>query len=233
MRTLSILLAVAVLGVASGAVRAAPADTESEAKRYYQDGTKYYNLGDFTKAIENYKKAYELKPDVVFLYNIAQAYRLALDLPQALFFYKSYLRNSPQAPNRVEVENRIKEIEATLAKQKEISAQPPNDPLNPGTKPKSVEPPFEPPGDTDTDVDPEDGDTKVPSPVDAAEAGQDGETPTEPAVDSGGGKKPIYKKWWFWAGIGAVAVGTIAIVAISSGGASGAPDGHFGSSDIF
>jgi hypothetical protein len=31
--------------------------------------------------------------------------------------------------------------------------------------------------------------------------------------DSGSGKKPIYAKWWFWGGIGAVAAGTAAALA--------------------
>ena len=39
--------------------------------------------------------------------------------------------------------------------------------------------------------------------------------------DSGSGKKPIYAKWWFWGGIGAVAAGTAAALA---GGSSKTTD---------
>src|SRR5690349_15258428 len=105
-----------------GSVSAAPAKTKKqqkeqkeEAQRLYGEGTKAYNLGDFAKAIENYKAAYNVLPEPVFLYNIAQAYRLANDLPQAVFFYKSFLRNMPDAPNRAEVEARVKEIEDQIA----------------------------------------------------------------------------------------------------------------------
>ncbi|MGC9983502.1 MAG: hypothetical protein ABSF35_07695 [Polyangia bacterium] len=113
--------------------------SNAEARRAYEDGTKFYNLGDFDRAISNYKKAFEIKPEPVFLYNIAQAYRLKGDLQQAMFFYKSYLRTSPDADNRAEVEGRIKEMDALLAKQKATIAQPPNDIVEPsGKKPNAA-----------------------------------------------------------------------------------------------
>ena len=200
---------------------------DAEAKQAYMDGTKYYNLGDFTKAIEHYKRAYELKPDAVFLYNIAQSYRLSNDFTQALFFYKSFLRNLPDAPNRAEVERRITEMEDAQAKAKATANAPPNDPLGPkGNTSTST--------GTDTDTD---GDTKIPDPSEAggvSDAGQEnGSAPAGGPTDTGGGKKPIYKKWWFWAGIGAVAVGTVAIIAVSSGGSASAPSGDFDTVEVF
>ena len=48
-----------------------------------------------------------------FLYNIAQAYRRRRTPQKAIFFYKGYLRNSPKAHNRAEVEQKI----AALQKQ--------------------------------------------------------------------------------------------------------------------
>ncbi|MCC6995134.1 MAG: tetratricopeptide repeat protein [Deltaproteobacteria bacterium] len=227
--------------------------SDAEAKELYQEGTKYYNLGDFAKAVENYKKAYEKKPDPVFLYNIAQAYRLSNDFTQALFFYKSFLRNLPDAPNQAEVERRISEMQEALDKAKATANAPPNGPVAPGGKlptdggNTSTNPS---PGtrtgtvtgtstgaDTDTDTGTDTG-TKVPDPVDtaaASDAGQESGTVPAPMVDSGGaGKKPIYKKWWFWAGIGAVAVGTVAIIAVSSGGGGReAPSSDFGAVDVF
>ena len=79
-----------------------------------------------------------------------------------------------------------------------------------------------------------DGRSRIPSPDETAEAGDDdGEetaaaTPAAPAPSDGGGSRPIYKKWWFWAGIGAVAIGTTAIVIATTGDdGSSAPDAHF------
>jgi tetratricopeptide (TPR) repeat protein len=144
-RWIGLVLFASVAGRASLALAAEKpeklADKKSnvEARRAYDDGTKFYNLGDFDRAISNYRKAFEIKPEPVFLYNIAQAYRLKGDLRQAVFFYKSYLRASPNADNRAEVEGRIKEMDALLDKHKATMAQPPNDIVEPsGKKPKAA-----------------------------------------------------------------------------------------------
>ena len=236
MKQLQRMVAVVFVALALLPAGLARADkkTDAEAKQAYMDGTKYYNLGDFTKAIEHYKKAYELKPDAVFLYNIAQSYRLSNDFTQPLFFYKSFLRNLPDTPNRAEVERRITEMEDAQAKAKATANAPPNDPLGPKNTPGTDPGTDSDPGtDTGTDT----GTTTIPDPStvgDASTAGQEnGTAPTGGPTDSGGGKKPIYKKWWFWAGIGAVAVGTVAIIAVSSGGGGGAPGGDFPAVEVF
>ena len=91
---------------------AAPQDAE-KARQLFQQGSKYYDLGQFDKAIEAWQQGYDQKPDPGFLYNIAQAYRQKQDAAKAIFFYKGYLRNSPKAHNRAEVEQKI----AALQKQ--------------------------------------------------------------------------------------------------------------------
>jgi len=236
------VVAVVIVALALLPAGLARADKKSdaEAKKAYMDGTKYYNLGDFTKAIENYKKAYEFKPDAVFLYNIAQSYRLSNDFTQALFFYKSFLRNLPDAPNRAEVERRITEMEDAQAKAKATANAPPNDPLGPkGNTSTSTGTDTDPDTDTGntTDTDTDTATTDIPDPSEAgdvSDAGQEnGSAPASGPTDTGGGKKPIYKKWWFWAGIGAVAVGTVAIIAVSSGGGASAPTGDFSTVEVF
>jgi hypothetical protein len=89
----------------------------AEAKRHYEEGTKAFNLGEFSRAIAEFKAAYNAKPDPLLLYNIAQSYRLAGDPAQALFFYRSFLRNMPDAPNRKEIEGRIRTLEKQVDKQ--------------------------------------------------------------------------------------------------------------------
>src|SRR5262245_34195191 len=106
-------------------VTPAIASPSEDAKRYYQEATTAYNLGDFERPIDIYKKAYQAKSDPVFLYNLAQAYRLAKNPTQALFFYRSYLRNRPDAPNRAEVEGRIADQEALLKKPDNSGTTPP------------------------------------------------------------------------------------------------------------
>jgi outer membrane protein assembly factor BamD (BamD/ComL family) len=52
---------------------AQPTDLREEAKVAYAQGRKDYDLGNFDKAIEHFKKAYEKYPDGAFLFNIAQS----------------------------------------------------------------------------------------------------------------------------------------------------------------
>ena len=110
-RTASLSLVVAAL-VAFAATPAQAQDAE-KARQLFQQGSKYYDLGQFDKAIEAWQQGYDQKPDPGFLYNIAQAYRQKQDAAKAIFFYKGYLRNSPKAHNRAEVEQKI----AALQKQ--------------------------------------------------------------------------------------------------------------------
>ncbi|MCC6996836.1 MAG: tetratricopeptide repeat protein [Deltaproteobacteria bacterium] len=260
MKAIKILTAALVVtfALALGAGRAA-ADPkqDAEAKRLYEEGTKFYSLGDFPRAIEAYKKGFELKPDAVFLYNIAQAYRLSKRFEDALFFYKSFLRNLPGAVNRAEVEKRIEEMNGALQKQQETADSPPTGPVAPGTGGARTGTSTSTSTGTSTGdgsagsssggeagpaggkVGPAGGDatrSSIPSPGEtagASAAGEEQRTPPPARVDSGGGgSRPIYKKWWFWAGIGAVAVGTAAVIVATSGGGD-SPDSHFGTIDVY
>jgi hypothetical protein len=107
----------AVLAVLLASVAHAPPARADEAqtqraKELFQQGTTLFNIGEFDKAIEAWQQGYKERPDPGFLYNIGQAYRLKGDAPKAIFFYRGYLRNSPKAANRADVEAKI----ATLQK---------------------------------------------------------------------------------------------------------------------
>src|SRR6185295_15084860 len=108
------------------------------ARQHYQKGTALFNLGEWYDAAPEYKEAYKALPEPVFLYNIAQAYRLAGDLPKAAFFYNSYAHNAKDPATKHEAELRAKKIEAQIAAQK-------------GKEPKS-EPKAEPKVEAKTDL---------------------------------------------------------------------------------
>jgi hypothetical protein len=113
-RSLFRLVQIAV--VALVAISAAPARAQDaeKARQLFQQGSKYYDLGQFDKAIEAWQQGYDQKPDPGFLYNIAQAYRQKQDAAKAIFFYKGYLRNSPKAHNRAEVDQKIAQLQKQL-----------------------------------------------------------------------------------------------------------------------
>jgi tetratricopeptide (TPR) repeat protein len=81
-------------------------------------------LGHFPEAIEEFEKAYDLKPEPVFLFNIAQGHRQNGNLQRAVFFYRRYLEANPKAKDRADVEKRIKDTESQLAAEKERSLAP-------------------------------------------------------------------------------------------------------------
>jgi hypothetical protein len=146
--------------LALGATPAAAQDAE-KARQLFQQGSKYYDLGQFDKAIEAWQQGYDQKPDPGFLYNIAQAHRQKQDAAKAIFFYKGYLRNSPKAHNRVEVEKKI----AELQKQLDAGTPPPaTTPPPPGNTTNGTTPP--PPGNTPPpalDMPPPPGNTPPPA----------------------------------------------------------------------
>src|SRR5262249_28463094 len=99
-------------------------ETLTKARAYYDEAQTEYAIGRFAHAIELYKQAYALTQRPSMLFNIAQAYRLANDPTQAKFFYESYLRRVPDAPNRPEIEQRIDEMEQAIAKMRTAEQHP-------------------------------------------------------------------------------------------------------------
>ncbi len=113
---IAVALAGSVLGGVGPFASSARADDPQRAKELYQEGTRFFDLGQFDKAIDAFQSGYREKPDPIFLYNIAQAYRLAGDANKAMFFYKGYLRNSPKAHNRADVEQKIQALQKQVGR---------------------------------------------------------------------------------------------------------------------
>jgi|GEM_PF-3572210 len=86
----------------------------AKAKKHYAAGERHYNLGEFDKAVVEYRAAYDLTERPALLFNIAQAYRLAGDAKQALHFYKTYLRLASNLPNVDYVQSQIAAMEAEM-----------------------------------------------------------------------------------------------------------------------
>jgi iron complex outermembrane receptor protein len=158
------------------AAAAQTSDAGASAKRHYEEGTKAFNLGEFPRAVKEYRAAYNLRPHPALLYNIAQSYRLAGDPAQAVFFYRSYLRNVPDAANRREVQERIAVLQAQIAEQKASTAPPHPAELAPPAAATATTKPVE--------ASPAPPSLAVAAPASAA-------APSDRAE-----RAPIYKKWW-------------------------------------
>jgi hypothetical protein len=143
--------AFALLALAASTARA---DDAQKARELFTQGNTFFDLGQFDKAIDAWQQGYQLKNDPGFLYNIAQAYRTQGDAQKAIFFYKRYLSNSPKAPNRREVEQKIEALQKQLSVQEQAKGLPPPGPFGPdnpggsGTSPPPAEANGTPPAAT-------------------------------------------------------------------------------------
>jgi tetratricopeptide (TPR) repeat protein len=87
---------------------------QDEARDLYKQGMTHYELGEFNLAIDEFKRAYALTSAPGLLFNLAQVYRMKKDPEQAVYFYRTYLRLVPDAPNRADVEALLAENQALL-----------------------------------------------------------------------------------------------------------------------
>jgi hypothetical protein len=145
---------------------------------------KHYNLAEFEAALADFKEAYRLRPDPVFLFNIAQCHRRLDNPADAATFYRAYLREAQAAPNRAEAERLAGEMErAAEAKAKARADAERETEARRVAEQAAREPVRE----------------AVPAPqVDATLV-----TPQPPP------RRPLVKKAWFWGAVvgGAAAVG--------------------------
>ncbi len=96
------------------------------ARRHFAKGDKLFALGRFEEALGHYEKAYEAKPLAGFLFNIAQCHRNLGHIDEAIFSYRKYLTEQPDAENREQVEQQITELEEERDRRKrDVVLEPP------------------------------------------------------------------------------------------------------------
>jgi len=115
-----------LLFIVAGVPVARAADAPNTARAHFEKGSTAYDLGQFREAAREYEIAYRLKNDPALLYNIGQAYRFAGDTAEALRAYKAYLRRSPEAPNRREVDTQIVKLQRLVDEQRTSTTSPPH-----------------------------------------------------------------------------------------------------------
>ena len=194
---------VALLANLAGSAEAAKKKPASaaRARKEFKLGKKEAELAHFQKAIDHFEKAYSYERVPALLFNIGQCHRYLKDYDRALYFFEEYLREDPKAEDRRVVEDEIAEIkrlrEAAIAE---------------ATPPPSDEAPVTPPPATTTRVEP----TPPPASAVAPEDERLAIALSERAPPPAAAEQPIYKRWWFWAGVGAVVVaGTVTALVLS------------------
>lgn len=137
----ALVVALAVFSVLAGAVpRAALAEDSATktARRHFAKGDKLFALGRFDEALTHYESAYEARPLPGFLFNIAQCHRNLGHIDEAIFSYRKYLTEQPDAENREEVEQQIAELEEERDRRAIVEPPPPTRPERPATGKKPI-----------------------------------------------------------------------------------------------
>jgi tetratricopeptide (TPR) repeat protein len=103
----------------AGATRTALADdaqvsATDRARARYQQGAQAYAAGRYKDAIDLFLDADRLAPNPAFAYNIGLGYEELGDAPNALRWYRDYLRALPNATDRDDIEPRIARAEGRL-----------------------------------------------------------------------------------------------------------------------
>ena len=111
---LALLIVLALVSVAGAQPPARTQQQLNFAKELYQKATRHYELGEYDRAIEEYKRAYEISAAPALLFNLGQVYRLKKEPALALRFYTNYLRLLPNATNRADVETFIAEMRTAI-----------------------------------------------------------------------------------------------------------------------
>src|SRR5512141_1027182 len=68
---------------------------KQEAKAHFMSGQRHYNLNELSEALADFKDAYRLYPDPVFLFNLGQCERQLGHHEEAIRFYRNFLREQP------------------------------------------------------------------------------------------------------------------------------------------
>jgi len=192
-RALAAVIAALVLAPAAAHADGAAAPPTEEARLSASllsgEGDRLYDVADFAGAAEKYKAAYLLFPEPELLFNLGECFWQLRDPDKAAFFYRRFLAKKPDAVNRPIVEARLTELERLPR-----PAPPaPAPDLGAGSGPPA------PPAKRALITAPDES---------AIGFTSDAPAPPSPHSDS------IFKKWYFWVGIGVVAaaVGVTAIV---------------------
>ena len=101
---------IVIAALAGVAVAAPDAAVSAKADALFVKGQASYNEGKYQAAISQFKQAYELVKDPVYLFNIAQSYRKVGDCTAAYEHYTQYLDAAPNAENKDKVKQWLTEL---------------------------------------------------------------------------------------------------------------------------
>ncbi len=190
-----------------------PEQAKSQARQKYTEGNTAYAQGDFRQALVDFTRAYQLAPLPGFLFNVAQCHRQLGAFERAAFYYRRYLALSEKEPaNAPMVKGLIAEMDAQASKEAVGRATRDKAQAKAAQKErpepvavKTSEPRGEPKRERSALKDAERRALDMHTSRSLAE--QSAALPPA-AVPGGPEPQPVHqsltRKWWVWAGAGAV-----------------------------
>jgi tetratricopeptide (TPR) repeat protein len=177
---------------------ARPASADAHAREAFKKGEALFRAGRYLEALAQFSGGYELSQRPLFLFNMGECARKLGQTERARAYYQRYIDADKGGKLVALAEKRIAELGGPVVED-EPAAKPPA--VDAGGTAKSV---------------------AVPPPAAVAErptrsvpaAALQADAPPEES-------RPLWKKWPFWAAVGAAAVTTTAVVLATSSGDGG------------
>jgi tetratricopeptide (TPR) repeat protein len=91
-----------------------PEDTGQQAKSLYLQGDRAFNLGHYEEALALFEKAYNTKPVVGLLYNVATCHRFLGNLEQARRVYRAFINQTADGKLKAVAQEKLAEVEGVL-----------------------------------------------------------------------------------------------------------------------
>jgi tetratricopeptide (TPR) repeat protein len=133
--------AVAALGLlvvcAAGEARAQDASL-NRARDAFEKAQGLFEQGKYAEAAAEFEAAFQARPFAQFLFNVGACHEKLRDYEKAAGYYKRYIEQEPNAPDRKKVEKRIEALEKAAAELKATPATPTPDGSAPASPPAVV-----------------------------------------------------------------------------------------------
>lgn len=179
-----------------------PRDSEKAARASAHRAKVAFDLGRFSDALAGYEAAYQAMQLPALLFDIAQCHRNLKHYEEARFLYRRYLALDPRSEDRPVIEGLIAEMTRKIGDE---SAHPAA--VSPGLSSTTQGPSFKP-------VTAVLGVAGASSAVPVLQR-NDVWVPAAPVhvqssdVTDRSEPRPLYRRWWFWTGIGVLVAGAI------------------------
>lgn len=128
---LALVVALSAAGTARAAADRAPSTEEQKA---FAEGLRAYDSGDARGAERAWRAGYQVARDPAFLVRIGEAQEKAGAPKEALQTYEQYLRESPDASDRADIEGRVRRLSPNSLGRPPVEVEAPGE-LGPGSAP--------------------------------------------------------------------------------------------------